>query len=77
MRKQHLRTYAGYALALGTANLFTTSGILFASRLSETRREINAGLSAAGVGVGALIIDPADTATIYAHTYTATSEAQP
>ena len=69
MMKKHLRTYAGYALAIGAAILFTTCGILLASQLPGSWREINAGLSAAGVGVGALIIDPEDTAIIYARTY--------
>jgi hypothetical protein len=47
MRKQRLRTYAGYAVAFGAAILFTSSEILFASPLSESWREINAGLSIA------------------------------
>jgi len=66
---KHLRKYAGYAFAIGAAILFTTCGILLASRLPERWREINAGLSATGVGVGALVIDPENTANIYARTY--------
>jgi photosystem II stability/assembly factor-like uncharacterized protein len=67
--KKYFRKYAGYAFALGAAILFTACGVLLASGLPESWREINAGFTAAGVGVGTLVIDPEDTATIYARTY--------
>src|SRR5262245_51307916 len=68
--KKNLRTHAVYVLGLAKAILFTTSGILFASQLPGTWREINTGLPIAGVGVGALTIDPTNTGTIYAQTST-------
>jgi len=67
--KKHLRRFARYSFAIGAAILFTISGILLAAGVPESWREINAGLPGAGVGVGALVFDPANRAVIYARTY--------
>src|SRR5262245_15490023 len=66
--KRYLRRYA-YAFAMGAAILVSGCGILVAAQLPANWREINTGLPRTGVGVGSLIIDPADASTIYARTY--------